>query len=70
MEVGRKSRGIAETQKEESFRNEAVTKSIKKVLREKKLEGRQDWAAGKSKLKKRKHGQESTAEFLTRSTIN
>lgn len=46
MKVARKSGGVMETQEEESFKREVVTESIKKGLREKKVEGRKDQAVG------------------------
>lgn len=38
--MGGKSGVVIETQKEDSFKNDVVTKSVKKGLREKKLEGK------------------------------
>lgn len=51
-----------ETQEKGSFKNETVTKSVKKGLREEQLEGRKDWTVGKSELAKRAQGQESPTE--------
>lgn len=48
LEVGGKSGGVIETQKEDSFKNEVVTKSVKKGLREKKVEGKRQGSWKKS----------------------
>lgn len=48
-----------EIQEKGSFRNEMVTRSVKKGLREGKLERRKDWTFGKSELAKRAHARKA-----------
>lgn len=50
-----------ETQEKGSFKNETVTRSVKKGLREGKLERRKDGTVGKSELAKRAHARKAPA---------